>query len=57
MFAVYCPTHRSKVLLGPRSVRRLQNTTLGVLLHWQCRCGTRGVVAFRHPSHDIPAAA
>ncbi len=42
MFDIYCPTHQSRVLLGPRSVEALVNTDDGVVVHWRCRCDTRG---------------
>ena len=43
MFAVYCPGHRARVLLGSRSIDALVNTADGVDLHWTCRCGAHGV--------------
>jgi hypothetical protein len=43
MFSVYCPGHRSEILLGRRSIDALRNTGDGIELHWTCRCGTRGV--------------
>jgi hypothetical protein len=44
MFDIYCPTHQTRVLLGPRSIESLVNTEEGVVVHWRCRCGTRGTL-------------
>ena len=44
MFAVYCPHHQSRVLLGSRSIQALVNTGHGVELHWRCRCGAEGTL-------------
>jgi hypothetical protein len=44
MFDVYCPRHRGRVLLGHRSIDRLDNTPDGVVLHWTCRCGQHGTL-------------
>lgn len=42
MFAIYCPSHQARVLLGPRAIEALVNTPDGIVLHWRCRCGARG---------------
>jgi hypothetical protein len=47
MFDVYCPRHRARVLLGSRSIETFTNTSSGVVLHWRCRCGERGVLNTR----------
>jgi hypothetical protein len=47
MFDVYCPRHQARVLLGSRSIETLTNTRTGVVLHWRCRCGERGVLHTR----------
>jgi hypothetical protein len=44
MFAVYCPRHRSQVLLGPRSIQSLVNTPDGVVMQWECHCGAVGTM-------------
>jgi hypothetical protein len=44
MFDVYCPRHQARVLLGSRSIESLVNAPDGVVLHWRCRCGERGVL-------------
>jgi hypothetical protein len=44
MFSVYCPGHGSQVLLGHRNIVRIVNGEDGIHLHWQCRCGTNGVL-------------
>ena len=60
MYAVYCPTHESQVLLGSRSIMQIENTAHGIDLHWQCHCGTRGVEHLGERSAsavDTPVAA
>jgi hypothetical protein len=59
MFAVYCPTHASQVLLGSRSIERIDNTGEGIDVHWRCHCGTSGVLRFGdHLDHaDVAVAA
>ncbi|MGH9247411.1 MAG: hypothetical protein ACRD29_24485 [Acidimicrobiales bacterium] len=44
MFAVDCPGHGSRVLLGPRAIEELVNTDAGIVVRWRCRCGTTGTV-------------
>ena len=46
MFAIYCPTHQSTVLLGPRRIEALRNTPEGVVIEWRCYCGTGGTHSF-----------
>jgi len=46
MFAIYCPTHHSTVLLGPRRIEALRNTPEGVVIEWRCYCGTGGTHSF-----------
>jgi hypothetical protein len=43
MFAIDCPVHGSKVLVGARRIRSLVNTERGILLDVECYCGTRVV--------------
>ena len=57
MFAVYCPGHRARVLLGPRSIDALVNTEDGVELHWRCRCGAHGVHRPKDPRHRVEREA
>ena len=42
MFTVYCPGHRSSVLLDASRIEALDNTRDGPVLSWRCWCGTRG---------------
>lgn len=57
MFDVYCPTHGARILLGPRSIERLENVTHGVHVLWRCYCGTGGVLRIVD-GHDLePAVA
>lgn len=44
MFAINCPVHGSKVLVGTRRVRSLVNMERGILLDVECYCGTHVVV-------------
>jgi hypothetical protein len=58
MFAVHCPGHRARVLLGPRSITALVDTADGVDLHWTCRCGASGVLrpTGARPARPVRAA-
>ncbi|HEY8524403.1 MAG TPA: hypothetical protein VIL48_05540 [Acidimicrobiales bacterium] len=42
MFEVYCPAHRSRVLLAASRIESLRNTPDGPILDWRCWCGARG---------------
>jgi hypothetical protein len=42
MFDIYCPGHRSRVLLTASAVEGLVNTGDGVVVRWRCHCGARG---------------
>jgi hypothetical protein len=46
MFDIYCPRHRSRVLLTASAVEGLDNTGDGVVVHWRCYCGARGEQRF-----------
>ncbi len=54
MFDIYCPRHRTRVLLGPRSIEALVNTPDGIVLEWRCHCGERGALPTgrRSPTAD-----
>ncbi|MGH9036919.1 MAG: hypothetical protein ACRD0O_14240 [Acidimicrobiia bacterium] len=43
MFAVWCPRHRSQVLLSPASIRALEATPEGIRIGYRCTCGHEGV--------------
>lgn len=43
MFSVFCEGHRSRVILGNRSITQLDNTDHGIELHWRCTCATEGI--------------
>lgn len=43
MFSVHCPRHGAEVLLGSTNIEALRNTDAGIVVHWRCRCGARGV--------------
>ena len=44
MFAIECPTHRSRVLVTESRIRNLRNTDRGILLDIECWCGTHVVL-------------
>ena len=44
MFAVYCPLHRHRVLLGHGAIQSVTNTPDGVVLRWECYCGAVGTM-------------
>jgi hypothetical protein len=39
MFRVYCPSHQSNVLLGPRRIRGLANTRGVIIVELECYDG------------------
>jgi hypothetical protein len=43
MFVVYCPRHRSRVLLFPDNIEELINQPEGIDMHWRCSCGESGL--------------
>lgn len=43
MFSVRCPRHGAEVLLSSTNIEALHNTEAGIVVHWRCRCGARGV--------------
>ncbi len=43
MFAVWCPRHRSRVLLFPACIRSLETTPEGIRIRYRCTCGHEGV--------------
>lgn len=58
MLTIYCPTHNSEVLVGPRRIRHLANTPQGVELVVECYCGRRvDVLACRHARAGAQAVA
>ncbi len=59
MFAINCPVHGSKVLIGTRRIRSLVNTERGILLDVECYCGARVVAGSgrTYVSRPVPALA
>ena len=59
MFAIDCPVHGSKVLVGTRRIRSLVNTGRGILLDIECYCGTRVITGTgrHHVRPSQPALA
>jgi hypothetical protein len=55
MFDVYCPRHRSRVLLFSDNVSALVNRPDALELHWRCTCGHTGIRRFsRSPRGSGP---
>jgi hypothetical protein len=52
MFEVYCPGHRTKVLLDTSRIEAIHNTAKGPLVAWRCWCGARG--ALRSGTASVP---
>jgi hypothetical protein len=44
MFDAYCSKEATRVLLGPRNIIDLHNTSAGIVVYFRCRCGHPGVV-------------
>ncbi len=47
MFAVHCPRHGRRVLLGYEDVVAVTNTADGPVVDWRCFCGERGRLSSR----------
>src|SRR6266704_1487523 len=43
MFSVYCKQCGSVLLLGPANIVAVQNSSEGIVVHFQCHAGHRGV--------------
>jgi hypothetical protein len=52
MFEVYCPAHRTQVLLDTSRIEAIHNTAKGPLVAWRCWCGARG--ALRAGAASVP---
>jgi hypothetical protein len=42
MFSVHCPNHGAEVLLTQSHIESLENSDVGIVVHWVCWCGERG---------------
>jgi len=42
MFSVHCPSHGAEVLLTQSNIESLENSEIGIVVHWVCWCGERG---------------
>jgi hypothetical protein len=59
MFEIFCPTHKSRVLLSDSRIVGFRNTLSGPVLEWRCWCDTRGSLhgtAARRGAHTHVAA-
>lgn len=45
MFAPFCPTHDSTVLMTRRNVVGFANSPDGPVIHWRCNCGHEGIMS------------
>ncbi len=54
MFAPYCPTHGSRVLLFDDNIERIVRTSNGLQIAYRCNCGYQGLWC---PGDSGPAAA
>jgi hypothetical protein len=43
MFAPYCERHESRILLPTTAIKALESTDGGIVVHFECSCGQRGV--------------
>jgi hypothetical protein len=43
MFAPYCPTHGSRVLLFDDNIERIVRTSKGLQIAYRCNCGYQGL--------------
>jgi hypothetical protein len=53
MFAVFCPSVGSRVLIWPSEIRSVTNTADGIRVHFDCACGCEGTW---HTGADAVAA-
>lgn len=54
MFAPYCPTHGSRVLLFEENIERIVRTGTGLQIAYVCNCGYQGLWC---PGNSRTAAA
>lgn len=55
MFSVYCKHCGSVLLLGPANIVAVQNTSDGIVVHFQCHAGHQGVwLASTDPDSPAP---
>ena len=43
LFAVFCPSHETKVLMTEYNVTDVHNSPSGIEVHYRCSCGHEGV--------------
>lgn len=53
MLTVYCPRHRSDVLLPETRIRALDNTERGILVEVECFDGERIVLRTGHGVREV----
>jgi hypothetical protein len=54
MFAPYCPSHGSRVLLFEENIERIVRTGDGLQIAYRCNCGYQGLWC---PGNPLSAAA
>lgn len=54
MFAAFCPTHDSRILMTRRNVLSFWNGPDGPVIRWKCSCGHEGFLDAAG-SHADPA--
>jgi hypothetical protein len=53
MISVYCPRHRSDVLLGHRQILAIEGEGSGLSVRFVCWCGHEGTHNPRSPSPHV----
>ena len=56
MFSVHCPSHGAEVLLDETQIESIENSDVGIVVHWVCWCGERGSFV-SGPPRTRPSAA
>ena len=59
MFAVFCPSVGSEMLIWPSEIRSITNTPDGIVVHFDCGCGCEGTwrTGANAAAHDHPCMA
>ena len=57
MYAVFCPTHDSRVLMTRRNTTNFWNGPDGPVMRWRCECGQEGTLDRHGDRADTSVAA